>query len=92
MVAEEPLQWRSPTAPTSAAAKAAFLGSSRYYRGRIIRELRRIAELQIDSLGQAIKEGFTASDRPWLEKLLAGLVKDGLVTMKDPAGEFVSLP
>lgn len=61
-----------------------FLGSNRYYRGRIIDLLRRQPHghaLAIDELGPLLKETFAETDRDWLQNLLEGLARDGLITL-----------
>ena len=66
--------------------------STRFYRGRIIDVLRaREGEgsLSVEMLGARLRLDYTAADRPWLEGLLAGLVRDGLVHRQD---DGVSLP
>ncbi len=70
----------------------AFVGSRRYYRGRIVAALRNLADgehLAIEELGSQIKADFTPQERPWLEELLAGLLRDGLIARRD---DEVSLP
>lgn len=66
------LQPRPPAGP--------FVGSSRYYRGRVVDSLRGAAGgLDLDQIGADIKPGFAPDDRVWLATLLAGLEADGLV-------------
>ncbi|MBI4203031.1 MAG: A/G-specific adenine glycosylase [Chloroflexi bacterium] len=68
-----------------------FKGSSRYYRGRIVDYLRSASAGGVPQaeVGAVIKEGFTQEDIPWLEALLSGLERDGLVRRE---GERVRLP
>lgn len=72
--------------------EAPFVGSTRYYRGRIVDALRaappghRVASA---ALGPQIKPDFTDADRPWLRGLLDRLAADGLVVLD---GEHVQLP
>ena len=74
-------------APRVAEAKAAyrterFEGSSRYYRGRIVELLRALEDsemLSLSKLGCELKPGFGVDDLPWLQALVAGLARDGLV-------------
>ncbi|HEX7733352.1 MAG TPA: A/G-specific adenine glycosylase [Ktedonobacteraceae bacterium] len=59
-----------------------FTSSNRYFRGRTVAHLRTLPggeTLPLDELGPVIKADFQASDLPWLEKLVAGLQRDGLV-------------
>ncbi len=69
-----------------------FTQSNRYYRGRIIDLLRSLPSdqrLSLSMLGAAIKPEFSAADLPWLQKVVAGLAKDGLL---DEAEDGVRLP
>jgi A/G-specific adenine glycosylase len=55
---------------------------NRIYRGRIIEELRGIRAtrgITMDALGRRICSGFSEKDKPWLNALLMGLLRDGLV-------------
>ena len=69
-----------------------FVGSRRYYRGRIVDALRALRPgeaLSLVELGPQIKPGFTESDAPWLRTLVEDLAGDGLARI---AGDGVSLP
>jgi A/G-specific adenine glycosylase len=67
-----------------------FVGSNRFYRGRVIEALRHAdSGLAMQQLGVLVKEDFVASDLAWLQALVAGLVRDGLAIL---AGEIVRLP
>ncbi len=69
-----------------------FKGSSRYYRGRIVEALRQTAHnegMTVEELGAAIREGYGAGDTPWLEGILQGLERDGLVKRE---GATIRLP
>ncbi len=69
-----------------------FTQTNRYYRGRIVDFLRSLPtdqRISLSMLGAAIKPEFTADDLPWLQKVVAGLVKDGLL---DDAEDGVRLP
>lgn len=63
----------------------AFGVPNRIYRGRVIESLRAgsLSEARLDGLGRKIREAYGVSDRPWLENVLKGLEKDGLVERKD---------
>ena len=61
--------------------RAGFIGSKRYYRGRIVRALARNGGLTPARLGRQVKEGFDQTDLPWLQKLLRELERDGLVVL-----------
>ncbi|MDQ2715811.1 MAG: A/G-specific adenine glycosylase [Chloroflexota bacterium] len=69
-----------------------FTQTNRYYRGRIVDLLRSLPNDQrmpLSVLGAAIKPEFTADDLPWLQKVVVGLAKDGLL---DEAEDGVRLP
>lgn len=72
-------------------ANPAFVGSNRYYRGKIIEELRsRINPIKFDELGPLIKQDYSPNiDKIWLENLINRLVKDGLIEKEKG---MVSLP
>lgn len=77
-------QVRKPEAP--------FVGSRRYYRGRVVDWLRALPPGESAApadLGAAIKDGFTEREEPWLADLLGELERDGLVKVWDGR---VSLP
>ena len=67
--------------PSSKKTNPTFVGSNRFYRGRIVEELRgRIDPIEIDKLGSLIKPDYSAhTDKIWFEKLINTLVKDGLI-------------
>lgn len=59
-----------------------FTSSNRYFRGRVVAHLRTIASdtfVPLSELGLLLKADYQVSDLPWLEKLLTGLQRDGLV-------------
>ena len=69
-----------------------FTSTNRYFRGRIVDVLRSVPageRLPLSIVGSRIKTDFQNEDMPWLEKLVSGLAKDGLV---DCAEEGVRLP
>jgi len=64
-----------------------FAGSARFYRGRIVQALRLLPpghSLSPVELGRRIRADFTPDDLPWLEQLLEGLERDGLVVIERP--------
>lgn len=65
--------------------------SVRFYRGRIVEMLRAHdgAGLTVDEVGARLRLDYTGDDRPWLDGLVDGLVRDHLVARD---GESVSLP
>jgi len=69
-----------------------FTSTNRYFRGRIVDLLRAIhasERITLVALGQQIKPTFCDDDLPWLEKIVTGLAKDGLL---DYAENGVRLP
>ncbi|HEX2171454.1 MAG TPA: A/G-specific adenine glycosylase [Dehalococcoidia bacterium] len=67
--------------PAPAKPAGAFVGSSRYYRGRVVDHLRGADDrgLALDQIGAAIKADYTPADRAWLGDLVGRLERDGLV-------------
>lgn len=69
-----------------------FTSTNRYFRGRIVDTLRTLPPTQRVSLlklGPSIKPDFCADDLPWLQRIISGLVRDGLV---DYTEDGVRLP
>lgn len=63
-----------------------FVGSTRYYRGRIIDLLRDAPSgmrLTATQIGEQIKPDFTPTDQPWLSAMLRDLHRDGLLDLND---------
>lgn len=59
-----------------------FTSTNRYFRGRVIAHLRTLPpdrHLPLSELGPVLKTDFQPDELPWLEKILAGLQRDGLV-------------
>lgn len=68
--------------------RASFVGTNRYYRGRLIDALRHIQPgetLSIAQVGLQIKEDYHPKDSDWLQTLVEGLARDGLVEIIDQA-------
>ncbi len=56
--------------------------SNRYFRGRIVAHLRTLPTgiyLPLIELGSVLRADFQSDDLPWLEKIVTGLQRDGLV-------------
>lgn len=69
-----------------------FTSSNRYFRGRIVDLLRSAPANQripLAVLGVQIKPGFSTEDSAWLQQIINGLVKDGLL---DVTEDGVRLP
>lgn len=59
-----------------------FTHTNRYFRGRIVAHLRTLpagAFLPLSELGPILKADFQPDDLPWLERIVAGLQRDGLL-------------
>lgn len=76
-----------PARPARRAAERreeAFVGSRRYYRGRLVAALRDLppgAAMPLAELGPLVKADYAPDDLPWLRELAAGLARDGLVEL-----------
>ncbi len=69
-----------------------FTSSNRYYRGRIVDFLRSIPapqRISLLTLGRQIKPEFCEDDLPWLQQIVNGLMRDGLL---DGQEDGVRLP
>jgi A/G-specific adenine glycosylase len=72
--------------------EAPYAGSNRFFRGRAIEALRQLpagATIGLPELGRHVKGDFGDDDMPWLQSLVAGLARDGLLLLE---GERVRLP
>lgn len=59
-----------------------FTSTNRYFRGRIVDFLRAVPageRIPLVDLGRQIKPTFCDDDLPWLQKVVEGLVRDGLI-------------
>lgn len=66
--------------------QSTFVGSQRFYRGRIVEGLRAAKNdgLRVDEMGTELKEDFGgAEDRAWLGAIIDALVRDGLAVEND---------
>jgi A/G-specific adenine glycosylase len=66
--------------------QAPYVGSRRYYRGRVVEALRGATTgegLTLADLGPSVKTGFSAEDMPWLTALVEELAKEGMVDFRD---------
>jgi A/G-specific adenine glycosylase len=69
-----------------------FTSTNRYFRGRIVAYLSNLPagqRMRLAELGPRLKPDFAADDLPWLQEIVAGLAKDGLV---DHSEKGVKLP
>jgi A/G-specific adenine glycosylase len=73
--------------------EAPFVGSRRYYRGRIVERLRALAAgetMALATLGPSIKSDYSEADEDWLRTLVDELGRDGLLRMTE--NERAGLP
>jgi A/G-specific adenine glycosylase len=71
---------------TSLKSSTPYLGSTRYYRGRVVETLRGIpngSSLGLMELGQIIRDDFSSSDLSWLQSILVALCDDGLILVEE---------
>ncbi|MFA5853944.1 MAG: A/G-specific adenine glycosylase [Patescibacteria group bacterium] len=71
-----------PKQKASRVEKTDALGiPNRIYRGRVIEELRArsVSHVHLEALGRRVRVGFEKKDLPWLQRVLEGLEKDGLI-------------
>jgi A/G-specific adenine glycosylase len=74
-------------APAVARERAApYIGSRRYYRGRIVKALVSSAGLRLPDLGEQVKPGFDQSELPWLRALIHELVLEHLLALDARTG------
>lgn len=74
-----------------------FEETSRYFRGRIVAALRDLPageSLPLTALGARIRDGYADADAAWLQGLVDGLARDGLVRVESGpnGGPRVALP
>lgn len=67
---------------------------NRLYRGRILQLVREHDPhpVRMREIGSHILPGFQENDQEWLQKLLQGLVRDGLLVWADPWERALQLP
>jgi len=68
-----------------------FIGSRRFYRGRVVRALTAAPSLSLGALGPKVKGEFRETDVLWLAELLRDLARDGLIVFDERRGR-VRLP
>jgi A/G-specific adenine glycosylase len=82
---------RAAGANGSRAHPNVFIGSSRFYRGRVMRVLATHKGVRVGALGREVKKGFNVTDGAWLQGILASLERDGLIRF-DRTRKMVRLP
>ena len=71
--------------------EAPYAGSNRYYRGRLLALLRDLApgqSLALETAGPQLKADYTTDDLPWLERLAAGMARDGLIVLNASSAQL----
>lgn len=59
-----------------------FVGSDRYYRGRVVKILLHKHSLPLGDLGRMIKEDFSPQDLLWLRKIIDKMIKEKIILEK----------
>lgn len=74
--------------------EAAFAGSNRYYRGRVVEALRAAGDrpVSIAELGARVRPDFRSDDAPWLLEVVRGLERDGLARIAEPSAAYTTDP
>jgi A/G-specific adenine glycosylase len=67
-----------------------FVGSNRYYRGKILKLLLKQKRIKIEELGLKIKEDYTKDDEKRLWKIIEDLRSEGFITIKNNIITIVS--
>jgi A/G-specific adenine glycosylase len=62
--------------------QSTFVGSHRYYRGKVLKLLLKKKRVAIKDLGLLIKDDYTVQEKEWLHKLLLELQNEGFVVFK----------
>jgi A/G-specific adenine glycosylase len=84
------LQGRAP-ARSSLRRSQPYRSSDRFYRGRVMKLLAGRPSIPRREVGEQVKEGFGASDAAWLNALIRGLERDGLIIV-DRVRQRLRLP
>lgn len=59
-----------------------FIGSRRFYRGKILKVLLDRKSVKVSLLGPLIKEGYSNTEKEWLQKLLDEMIEEGFIIFK----------
>lgn len=60
-----------------------FIGSHRYYRGRVIKALIQYQKIPIAKMGKLIKKDYTEAENVWLKKLVGTLADEGFIVIHE---------
>ena len=75
--------------------EAAFEGSNRFYRGRVLRVLQEDGHstgIELEHLGHRVRDDYAPEHQGWLESLVEGLASDGLVQIQEDRPSYDSSP
>lgn len=89
--AQQPAAASAGRPPAAARRVQRFAGSSRYYRGQVMRILTSLDSgraIPATTIGAQLKEGDAPYDAGWLEGVLEGLERDGLVALERDESEL----
>lgn len=67
-----------------------FIGSHRYYRGQILKQLLQKKKIAQHEVGLLIKKDYSEHEEEWLQKLLNELEHEGFILIRDGSLELVS--
>lgn len=67
-----------------------FIGSHRYFRGQILKQLLHKNRLSLEELGPLIKQDFNKNEIEWLQKILEELVREGFLVYKNDTFSLVA--
>lgn len=59
--------------------QSTFIGSHRYYRGQVLKQLLHKEHIAVAEIGGLIKKDFSSEDEPWLHALLEELTTEGFI-------------
>jgi len=63
--------------------QSTFIGSHRYYRGQILKQLLLKKKIDVNDIGSSIKKDYKESEKEWLQKLLEELITEGFIVCKN---------
>jgi A/G-specific adenine glycosylase len=86
---------QQPGTRKPAKQEESFVGSNRFYRGRILAVLRDhpdTAGVTLHELGAQVRDDFSSEQLPWLVDLVRGLESDGLARVAEPRETYDASP
>ena len=67
-----------------------FIGSHRYYRGQILKQLLLHKQISVSDIGQKIKKDYTPTEEQWLTSLVKELVDEGFIVVTNGVMQLAS--